>query len=188
MRMPLRALLFVAALAAAMPAVEAAAQSDIAPFAGVYVGSAEVFDGEGNRVGQRDLEIIIEDMGRGRFRITWTNVSLIDGRRDVPGVERRVGVATFEPGDRPNVYVQEMRSSLFETERDIDFLQGDPLRWASIEGERMGMYSVALTDEGILEVQSYVRTLTEHGLDLEFRRMYDGRIDRRITGYAVRTE
>lgn len=174
-------------LALASPAA-VAQESPISPFAGVYVGAADVYDGDGNLVGQRHLEIIIEELGRNRFRITWTNVSLVDGRRDLPGVERRVGVATFEPGDQPNVYVQETRGSLFEREEDIDFLEGDALRWASIEGDRMGMYSIALTEEGLLEVQSYVRTLTDIGMDLDFRRMYDGRIDRRIEGTAVRTE
>jgi hypothetical protein len=179
------ALVFGLALASAAAVAQ---ESPISPFAGVYVGAADVYDGDGTLVGQRDLEIIIEELGRNRFRITWTNVSLVDGRRDVPGVERRVGVATFEPGDQPNVYVQETRGSLFEREEDIDFLEGDALRWASIEGDRMGMYSIALTEEGLLEVQSYVRTLTDIGMDLDFRRMYDGRIDRRIEGTAVRTE
>ena len=180
--------LIVPAVWLAIATPEALADSGIAPFVGVYVGQAEVYDRAGTLVGKRDLEVIIEDLGRQRFRIMWTNVSLVDGRRDLPGVERRVGEAIFQPGDQPQVYVQEMRGSLFETARNMDFLAGDPMRWASVEGDRLGMYSIALTDEGRLEVQSYVRTLTEDGMDLEFRRVYDGDVNRRIVGRAIRVE
>ena len=176
------------AAALAMAAPFAWADSTIAPFVGVYVGQADVYDGSGVLVGKRDLEVVIEDVGRDRFRITWTNVSLVDGRRDVVGVERRVGEAIFEPGDRPQVYVQEMRGSLFEASRQMDFLAGDPMRWASVEGPRLGMYAIALTVDGLLEVQSYVRTLTEDGMDIEFQRVYDGGIERRILGRAIRVD
>ena len=181
-------LLIVLAVWLAIATPEASADSAIAPFVGVYVGQAEVYNRVGTLVGKRDLEVVIEDLGRQRFRILWTNVSLVDGRRDLPGVERRVGEATFVPGDHPQVYVQQMRGSLFETSRRMDFLAGDPMRWASVEGERLGMYSIALTEDGRLEVQSYVRTLTEDGMDLEFQRVYDGDVDRRIVGRAVRVE
>lgn len=178
--------LLAASLALAAPV--AWAEPAIAPFVGVYVGQADVYDGGGVLVGKRDLEVVIEDVGRDRFRIIWTNVSLVDGRRDVVGVERRVGEATFEPGDQPQVYVQEMRGSLFETSRRMDFLAGEPMRWASVEGPRLGMYAIALSGEGLLEVQSYVRTLTDDGMQIEFQRVYDGEVERRILGRAIRVD
>ena len=164
------------------------AASAITPFVGVYVGQAQVYDATGAMIGERDLEVVIEELGRGRFRVTWTNVSLVDGRRDVPGVKRRIGQATFVPGDQPQVYIQEMRGSLFETSRRMDFLGGDPMSWASVEDQRLGIHSIALSGEGLLEVQSYVRTLTEDGMELEFQRVYAGQVERRIVGYAVRVE
>ena len=171
-----------------VPSTPPAAADAIEPFLGTYIGRAQVYGPEGAPTGQRDMEIVIEEKPQGGFQITWSNVHLVDGRRDVPGVERRIDQATFIPSARPRVYVEETRSSLFEQARDPEPMAGDPVRWANIYDDRLGVFSLVIRQDGAYELQSYERILTEYGIDIEFRRIVDGEVVRRITGRTVRVE
>ena len=69
----------------------AGAAASLEPFFGTYVGVAEVKDlRAGDAALQRDMDIVIEPYKEGGFRIHWVNVSLVNGKRAMPGVERRV--------------------------------------------------------------------------------------------------
>lgn len=166
----------------------ACAEAPVQPFTGTYVGRAEVFGPDGEVVHQRDIVVEIEPAERDGFTIRWSNVTLVDGRRDVPGVERHVGEASFVPGDEPGIFVQHTRGSVFEERRDMNYIGGDPLRWASISNGRLGMYSMVIYEDGSFELQSYIRTLTDTGLSLHFERLENGVVTRTGTGQAVRVE
>ncbi len=178
----------VALLLVVFAAGPALADGPVAPFLGTYVGSATVFDHSGTAVEQRDLDITISEGQRGAFTVTWVNVTLVDGRRDVPGVQRRVDQVTMMPGDRPGIYVEEVRRSLFETRRRMDPMGGEPLRWAAITNGRLGNYVLMINPDGTYELQAYERVLTEHGLDIDYRRILDGVVERRITGRTIRVD
>lgn len=160
----------------------------IDPFIGTYVGTAQVLGLDGEVTEERDMDITIaEDSGDG-FRITWINVTRIDGRRDVVGVRRRVDEVMLEPGDRDGVYLEKTRRSLFERRQDVDVIAGDAMRWGRIDGNRLGIFSLVVMEDGGYALQSYERILTEEGMDIEFTRVEDGIVIRRIVGHTVRVE
>lgn len=180
-------LIAAALLAAALLWMPAAARADaLAPYLGSYVGLATVYNQDGVEIEQREVDILIRRAPRDGFTIIWTNLTLVDGRRDVPGVVRRLEQVTFYPGDLDGVYVEEMRGSLFERRRDPQFTGGDPLRWARINDDRITVFALALLDDGQYELQSYDRILTPEGLRLVYERRVEGRLERRIEGRAVR--
>jgi hypothetical protein len=169
-----------------LPGTALAQPEEAEPFFGIYVGNAEVYDGDGNLLEQRDIDIEIAPGERSSLVITWINVSLVDGRRDVPGVERRLQRLTMvEDGD---ILVEDTRGSLFSGTRDIDTMEGDAIRWGRFQDSSLDVFAIGVLEDGRYRLHSYERRLTEEGLELEFNAWDDGVLVRRITGYAVRVE
>lgn len=164
----------------------ALADEPIEAFYGVYVGSAEVFDGDGNVVEERDLEIEIGAGERGAIHIRWSNVTLVDGRRDVPGVEWRLQHLSMVPRRGDGLFVEDTRGSLFSGRRDIEVMGGDALRWGRIQDNSLDIFAMGVLDDGGYVLQSYARRLTDIGLEIEFRAYRNGSLIRSILGQTVR--
>lgn len=177
-------LLFAIGLVLLQPG--SASGASLEPYFGTYVGVAEVEDLKDGDTRQRDMDIVIEPYKRGGFKIHWVNVSLVDGRRDVPGVERRVQTVLFEPADDRNFFVEVEEDNPFREREETRPMLGHPVRWASLDEEGLHVYAFVVLDDGRYEAQIYDRVLTEEGLDIAFRRIVDGEIVRRITGTTVR--
>jgi hypothetical protein len=174
-------------LALAAPAGGAAASLE--PFFGAYVGVAEVQDFRGDgAVMQRDMDIVIEPYKQGGFRIHWVNVSLVDGQRAVPGVERRVQTVLFEPAPDRDFFVEVAESSPFRERGETRPMRGDPVRWASLDDQGLHVYSFVVLEDGRYELQVYDRTLTDIGLDIHFQRIVDGALLREVTGTTARAD
>jgi hypothetical protein len=172
-------------LALAAPAATAAASLE--PFFGTYVGVAEVQDfRNGGDVLQRDMDIVIEPYKQGGFRIHWVNVSLVDGKRAVPGVERRVQTVLFEPAEDREFFVEVAESSPFRERGEMQPMRGDPVRWASLDEQGLHVYSFMVLEDGRYELQIYDRALTDIGLDIRFQRIVDGELVREVTGTTAR--
>jgi hypothetical protein len=177
------------ALACLLPEAELrAAPNDLKPFFGSYVGVATVEDTKTGEIGQRDMDIVIQPYRDGGFRIDWINVTLVDGRRDLPGVERRVQSALFEPIEDRDMYVEVAAENLFQEREETQPMRGDPVRWASIDGPRMHVYAFEVLEDGTYELQIYDRVLTEKGIDIAFQRIVDGEVMRRISGTTARAQ
>ena len=84
------------------------------------------------------------------------------------------------------IYVEDTRGSMFQTRAPIDAMAGDPIRWARIDGNRLGVFSMVVMPDGRYELQAYERLLTDVGLDIDFRRILDGQVVRLIEGRTVR--
>ncbi len=164
-----------------------AASGDLKSFFGTYVGVAKVEDANGD-VHHRDMDIVIQPYRDDGFRIDWINVTLVNGRRDVPGVERRVQSALFEPIEGRDMYVEVEPENLFQEHEETRPMRGDPVRWASIDGPRMHVYAFEVLEDGTYELQIYDRILTDQGLDIHFQRIDDGKLMRRIFGSSVRAK
>ena len=176
-----------AAAAAAVLAVAATA-ADLRPFFGAYVGRA-VESGPGGRAGEeRDIDLVIRPGDAGELVIGWTNVTLVGGRRDVPGVKRRVDEVRLAPVPNRDLYLARAAYDPFSERHTPDPLAGDPLRWAAVEGDAIRTYSLAILDDGGYELQTYARSLTPDGVALDWRRVVDGELVRRMTGHAVRAD
>ena len=127
------------ALALAAPAGARAASLE--PFFGAYVGVAEVKDVVKGDVRQRDMDILIEPYKQGGFKIQWVNVSLVDGKRAVPGVERRVQTVLFEPAEDRDFFVEVAENNPFREREETRPMRGDPVRWASLDDQGLHVYS-----------------------------------------------
>jgi hypothetical protein len=173
------------ALVLAAPAGVSAATLE--PFFGTYVGVAEVKDLQaGDAALQRDMDIVIEPYKEGGFRIHWVNVSLVNGKRAMPGVERRVQTVLFEPAEDRDFFVEVAQSSPFRERGETLPMRGDPVRWASLDDQGLHVYSFMVLEDGRYELQVYDRTLTDIGLEIRFQRIVDGELMREITGTSAR--
>jgi hypothetical protein len=180
----LAAALALIALTLAAPAGARAASLE--PLFGTYVGVAQVEDIAKGDVRHRDMDIVIEPYGQGGFKIQWVNVSLVDGKRAVPGVERRVQNLLFEPAQDRGFFMEAAESSPFREREETRPMRGDPVRWASLDDQGLHVYSFVVLEDGRYELQVYDRTLTDIGLDISFQRIVDGSVMRRVTGTTAR--
>jgi hypothetical protein len=178
------AAVFVNALVIAAPAGVNAASLE--PFFGTYVGVANVKDLTQGDIRQRDMDIVIEPYKRGGFKINWVNVALVDGKRAVPGVERRVQTVLFEPAEDRDFFVEAAEGNPFRERDETRPMRGDPVRWASLDDRGLHVYSFVVLEDGRYELQVYDRTLTDIGLDIKFQRIVDGALMREITGTTAR--
>jgi hypothetical protein len=163
-----------------------ASAAELADFFGTYVGNAhEMGDSEPMA---RDMDIVIEPFHDEGFQINWITVTKVDGRRDVPGVERTVQSVFFEPAEDRSLFVEVEADNPFrERETKLPML-GHPVRWASIDGDTLHVYSFVVLEDGRYELQIYDRVLTDSGLEIIFRRFDDGELVRQIKGNTVRVE
>lgn len=162
------------------------ADEPIEAFYGTFVGSAEVRDSDGTLVEERDLEIQIGEGDRGAISILWSNVTLVDGRRDLPGVEWRLEQLSMVPRRGDGLLTEDTRGSMFSGRRDIEVMAGDALRWGRIQDNSLDIFAMGLLEDGGYILQSYARRLTDIGLEIEFRAYRNGHLVRTIIGQTVR--
>ncbi|MCB2053399.1 MAG: hypothetical protein KDE35_04045 [Geminicoccaceae bacterium] len=185
MRVPLLCIgLFALVLVAAVPARSAGLED----YVGAFVGRADVEDPTTGKTGVRDFEIVVGPAKDGGFRIDWVNVSLVDGRRDVPGVERRAGGLIFRPVEGEDWYAEAPSYNPFKERDELAPVRGDPLRWASFGEDGLTIVSFVILEDGTYELQRTVRALDGDRLDLFFERIVDGVVVRRITGRGYRAD
>jgi hypothetical protein len=162
--------------------------ASLEPFFGSYVGVAEVSNLQTGDLRERDMDIVIEPYKEGGFKIHWINVTLVDGERAVPGVERRVQTVLFQPAEDHDFFVEVQADNPFRERAETRPMRGDPVRWASLDDQGLHVYSFVVLEDGRYELQVYDRTLTDIGLDIRFQRIVDGEVLRRITGTTARAD
>lgn len=175
----------LAAVFAGLSALPAGAVT-LSELFGAYTGYAQVFDASGTVVEERDMDIVIQPWRRNGFQIRWTSVSLVEGRRDRPGVQRReLGVA-FQPSRTGDHFVEVPEYNPFREREEIPVVEGRPVRWALLDDLGLWVHSFVVLEDGRYELQSYLRAPERDGIRLRFERVVDGAVMRRIEGYAVR--
>ena len=162
-----------------------AAAETIEDFFGVYVGVTDVMEA-GAATEERDVDLEIAEYQSDGFVIGLTVVTKVDGRRDVPGVERRHRELKFRrDGDE---WVIDARRSLFTVRRHMDLEEGDEVLQARIEGNVLHIASEFMLQSDEMLVQAFDFTLTEDGLTTHFTREVDGEVVRRTTGTLIRVD
>jgi hypothetical protein len=159
-----------------------------ASLTGAFVGRAEQVDLPDGGREQRDIDIVIAPYEGEGLRISWTNVTLVNGRRDVPGVKRRSDEILLVPAPDRDFYLAGVGYDPFRGRSEPDPMRGDPLRWGTIEGGSIDVHSLVILDDGRYELQTFQRRPTPEGMTLEFARIVDGQLVRRMAGHAVRAE
>jgi hypothetical protein len=189
----LRSMLFACAalLALAMP-VQALAAADPAErlkdLMGTYLGRATAKDFETQQSEEREIDIEIAPYKDRGFRIRWVNVTLVNGRRDVAGVKRRVAESAFVPSKGHGYYVEVREGSVFAEREEATPMGGDALRWAVIDARGLHVLSFVVLEDGRYELQTYSRRRAGGGLELAYERVVDGKRMRSIEGRAIRVE
>jgi hypothetical protein len=178
----------IMAFALAAPVVAADTASQLKDQMGTYLGRATVRDADTNRTEEREIDVVISPFKGNGFRIRWVNVTLVDGRRDVPGVKRRVSELAFVPGKRPGFFVEAPEGNVFVEREEVTPLGGDPVRWAVLDADALHVLSFVVLDDGRYELQSYTRRRTAAGLELHYERVVDGKRLRAIEGRAVKVD
>ncbi|XDA99777.1 hypothetical protein AB1M95_07720 [Sulfitobacter sp. LCG007] len=152
----------------------APALADIAPFVGEYAGEAQVTDPDGETF-ERDMSVQISETRDG-FQVNWTSRTFrADGR-----VKNASYSINFVPSDRPGVYAAAMKRNVFGHEVQLDPMKGEPYVWARIDGDTLTVYSLYVDADGGYELQQFDRSLAEGGLNLAFKSILDGDIQRTV--------
>lgn len=187
----LKSLLTVVLVAVSIPVAAGAALAagEQEKFYGSYVGSGTAQQVSEKHTEQRDLDVTVEAYKNDGFTIKWiTVVRGTDGARVAEDVKRREVVENFTPfEDREGVFILAPKGGLFQKSELPNPLRGEPMRWATIENGAMTVYSMAIGENGVSELQVYRRTLTEKGMDITFLRMHDEIVELRMKGTLVRT-
>jgi hypothetical protein len=155
---------------------------------GAFVGRAEEQNPADGTPEQRDIDMEITAYQDDGLRVSWTNVTLVDGRRDVPGVKRRRDEIILAPAPDRSFYLAGVGYDPFSAKEEPDPLAGDPLRWSVAADESLAIYSFVILEDGRYELQVSRRDPLPDGIKLDFERIVDGEVTRRLTGRAVRAE
>jgi hypothetical protein len=170
LRIPL-VLLFLALAAGLGPAWSDDAA--IQPFFGQYVGRTLMPMGEARN---RDLRVAIRPLGAFGFTVEWETTLHKSGKQP----EIKAQAVDFEPTRRPNVYAAARGGGSAGGRAPKGPADGEPYAWARLAGDTLTVNVLTITDTGDYVVQTYDRTLTPDGMRLEFMRVKNGRIERRI--------
>ena len=180
--------LLLVAIATPLPARAADPAGALKPMLGVYLGRATVKDLDTQVTEERDIDVEINSFDRDGFRIRWVNVTLVDGRRNLPGVKRRVSELTFKPAKGRNFFVEVPQANVFAEREEVQPLGGDPVRWAVQDAAGLHVHSFVILGDGRYELQTYSRKRTDSGIVLRYERVVDGKLVRTIDGQAVKVE
>jgi hypothetical protein len=170
----------------AAPGGDGAAQ--LKDLMGTYLGRAVVKDLDTNQTEEREIDVEISPFKGNGFHIRWVNVTLVEGRRDLPGVKRRISEAAFTPAKGQNFFVEAPERSVFAEREEVSLLGGNPVRWAVLDAAGLHLYAFVVLDDGRYELQTYSRRRTARGIDLYYERVVDGKRVRTINGQAVKAE
>jgi hypothetical protein len=155
---------------------------------GTFVGRAADDVGVGKKNEQRDIVMEIQPYQEHGLRLRWNNVTLVDGKRDVPGVKFRRDEVLLVPAPERSFFLAGVGYDPFAEKREPDAVNGDPLRWGVVAGEALDVYSFAILEDGTYELQISSRRPSQDGIRLEFERIVDGEVKRHMSGHAVRAD
>jgi hypothetical protein len=155
---------------------------------GTFVGRAQDDPAVGGRHEQRDIVMEIAPYQEHGLRLRWNNVTLVDGRRDVPGVKFRRDEMLLIPAPERSFFLAAVGYDPFAEKKQPDVMRGDPLRWGVVAGEALDVFTFSILEDGTYELQASRRHPAGDGVRLDFERIVDGELVRHMTGHAVRAD
>lgn len=171
----------LSALVAGMVLLTAtAAQAQIERFVGNFEGSAEVVSADGSTKA-RDMSVDITETKQG-FKVGWTSTTY----RPNGSTKEKSYLIEFVPSDRDDVYASAMKRNVFGHDVQLDPMKGEPYVWSRIDGDTLSVYSIFVTEDGGYEIQQFDRTLVEGGLNLDFKSVRNGEIQRTVSTFLTR--
>ena len=117
----------------------------------------------------RDLSVDIEEVDDG-FNITWKTVTF---KKD-KAKEKEYSIDFLET-DRDHIYEAAQKKNLFGGRDPLDPMKGEPYAWARIDGNKLTVFVLIVTDDGGYEMQTFDRILTsDNNLEVKFSRIRNG--------------
>lgn len=152
----------------------------VEPFIGRYIGHS-ISNLEDN-VSARDFDVTIMEGRKGGFKVSWTTFI----HKGNGAVKKKASTIAFKRTGRPGVFASAQKKDMFGNHTPYDPMDGDPYVWARISGKKLSVFGLLVTDSGGYEMQVYHRTLTDRGMELEFTRMGEEGLIRRVSGNLQR--
>ncbi len=145
----------------------AGASDMLEKFYGQYEG--EVPHEVAGKTPQRSLNVFIRPYKRG-FTVEWTTtIKKPSGKVKVANYS-----INFKSVGKNGLYRSAMKTNAFGHEVPLDPLKGEPYVWAVLAGKTITVHSMMIFRNGDYEIQTYIRTLTDDGLDVVFLRIRNG--------------
>lgn len=177
----IRSLMIAAAVTFAIPAALPAAAENLSPkaFYGAYSGTgiARSKDSFYFGITMRDLDVEIRPSGEDGFSVSWTTVLRQGGTPENPDVRKKTTKIDFKPTANPKTWKAVNRTDAYSEEG---------MSWARISGQTMTTYIMTISKNGKYNIQSYARTVSGRGMDLEFTRIKDGDTTRTVKAKLVK--
>lgn len=154
--------------------------ADITAFLGTFTGTAQMSD-DGSEA-DRDMSVTISEAENG-FTVAWTStIRKLDGR-----IKENKYTITFTPSQRDNIFASAMKTNVFGKAVPLDPLKGDPYVWARLTGNTLSVFSLLIDEDGNYMVQEYHRSLTDGGLNLEYKRFRDGAALKTVNAFLAKS-
>ena len=161
------------AVALIVVAATAQADEDYEPFIGEFAGK---FVSEDDGVTKsRDMSVRIKETSDG-FNVSWKTTTF---KHDEP--KTKSYSIDFIESDREHIYKAAQKKNVFGGREPLDPLKGDAYAWARVDGPKLTIYALVITENGGYEMQTYDRILLgDNNLHLKFSRIRDGETLRTI--------
>lgn len=149
------------------PALQAG--EDFEPFIGKYAGK---FVSEDDGVQKsRDMSVDISETKDG-FNVSWKTTTFKHGEPKTKSYS-----IDFIESEREHIYKAAQKKNVFGGREPLDPLKGDAYAWARVDGPKLTIYALVITENGGYEMQTYDRILMgDNNLHLKFSRIRDGEV------------
>ena len=168
------------AVAAVLLIAATTVQAQVDRFVGSYEGSAEVAAADGSKQ-MRDMSVEIAETREG-FKVEWSTVTY---RKDGSAKEKSYAIE-FVPSDRGDVYASAMKRNVFGHDVQLDPMKGEPYVWSRFNGDTLSVYSLFVAEDGGYEIQQFDRTVVEGGLNLDYKSVRNGQIQKTVSTFLSR--
>lgn len=161
----IRKLILATVVIVALPCGTAAWASSIDAFSGRWLGKG-ITENKGLGFADRDLDVTIEPTEQG-FTIVWKTTR----------TTRKNGADQVGLWSITILFVETNRDGIYGLAASSDPVSEEPYMWAHLEGRELVVHSIAISDQGVLEHQRYVRTLSaDNEMQLRYTRSLDGNV------------
>ncbi len=143
------------------------ATEDFEPFIGKFEG--KYTSEEGGVEQNRDLSVEISETKDG-FNVSWTTTTFKKNKS-----KTKTYSIDFVESDRKHIYMAAQKKNVFGGREPLDPMKGDAYAWARVDGPKLTIHALVITEDGGYEMQTYDRILMgDNNLHLKFSRIRDG--------------
>ncbi len=126
----------------------------------------------------RDMDVEIRPQSDKSFTVKWRTLLRQVGQPGAPDEVLKETTRTYLPTAGGKVWHVAKKGNVYS---------GDTVSWATLKGQNLTIYSMAMSKNGGYDMLVYSRTLTGLGMKLEFTAMRDGKLRRTASGTLIKS-